>query len=128
MANEMCFGCGRENPCGLHLQCHLTDGGEAYEVSFTPQSCHQGYDGVIHGGILSTVLDELSADFLRARGKEGVTARLELRYRQPVHLGDSLTARAVLTKEKGPVHIVSSVMKNQRDEIVVEGEATIMTK
>lgn len=128
MANTMCFGCGKDNPQGLNLKCRLTADENAYEVEFTPQDWHQGYDGIIHGGILTTVLDELSADFLRAKGKRGVTARLDVRFREPVLLGDTVYGRAEIEKVKGPLYTVVSKLVKADGTPAVEAVATIMVK
>jgi hypothetical protein len=55
-----CFGCGADNPWGLHLIFFAEPGGAVYS-HWTPQVNHQGYDGMVHGGIISTVFDEVMA-------------------------------------------------------------------
>lgn len=124
----MCFGCGKNNESGLHLQCMLTEDGQAYEVDFIPQLQHQGYDGIIHGGILATVLDELSADFLRRLGTPGVTAELTIRYRQSAKPGEMLHGTARIAKQKGPLVSVQSELVDENGNVIVEGIAKIMTK
>lgn len=127
MANEMCFGCGPQNSIGLHLRCKLSDDKTAYDVEFTPQLQHQGYDGIVHGGILATVLDELSADFLRALGTPGVTGELTLRYRQSAKPGELLHGRARIEKRRGPLVTVKSELTDRDGNVLVEGIAKIMT-
>jgi len=54
-ADHACFGCGDDNPIGLHLRFEAD--GDGVRTSFVPSSAHQGFDRVVHGGIISTVLD-----------------------------------------------------------------------
>ena len=54
---SMCFVCGRDNPIGLHMQ--FFDDGEGMVMSkVTPADHFEGYPGVLHGGVLATILDE----------------------------------------------------------------------
>jgi len=77
-----CFGCGLGNPAGLQL-----DGFEiensGVTAPFHPTSTFAGFEGVLHGGIVATALDEISA--WSAMLTEGVlvfTAKLDIRYRK----------------------------------------------
>ena len=83
-----CFVCGPDNPIGLHLTFCLEDG--ACVSEFTPGENHQGYPGVIHGGMLYAVLDDVMANWLYLRGARAYTAKCEIRYRRPVREGDRL--------------------------------------
>ena len=58
-SNHACFGCGDNNPIGLRLR--FAYAGNGVEASFTPSAEHQGFHDVVHGGIISTVLDEAMA-------------------------------------------------------------------
>jgi acyl-coenzyme A thioesterase PaaI-like protein len=53
-----CIVCGRENPHGLHLDLHVDSPTGVIHVSFTPRPEHIGFQGIVHGGVLGTVLDE----------------------------------------------------------------------
>ena len=80
-----CFGCGALNPCGLHLAFGLH--GEGVRARFTPRRQDEGFFGVVHGGILSTMLDEAMAWAAFAEGLWAVTGRLDVRFRKPVEVG-----------------------------------------
>jgi acyl-coenzyme A thioesterase PaaI-like protein len=86
----MCFVCGLENPVGLRLRIYRTDLGDV-EASFTAPEHFQGYPGVLHGGIVASLLDEISGrahmgpDPLAPRFM--FTAKLEVKYRQNVPVG-----------------------------------------
>lgn len=94
-----CFGCGNQNPNGLRLRFRpLTDGG--VWANFTPTRDHEGYMGMTHGGILSTVLDEAMSWAVTHNGDLGVTARMSLAFRRPVHLGQQLRVLAWVVGRK----------------------------
>lgn len=89
----MCFICGLENPVGLHLHIYETVPGTVETTYIAPQH-FQGYPGVLHGGIVGAILDEISgrahmgSDPLNPRFM--FTARLEVKYRKNVPVGKPL--------------------------------------
>lgn len=87
-----CFVCGQYNPVGLHVHFQLRDDG--IHAEWTPTEDHQGWQGVVHGGVLAALLDEAMAYTLFTRGCMGMTARMELRYRSPAHAGETLSVVA----------------------------------
>lgn len=79
-----------ENPIGLKLFFYETDDGRVI-ARFTPREEHQGYPGRLHGGIASTLLDEVVGRVCIAERRWMVTAKMEIRYRRPIPLGEPLT-------------------------------------
>ena len=76
-----CFGCGRDNPIGLKLDMKLD--GDRCVAYFTPKAEHESYGDRMHGGLTSTLLDEVMGDYVfRKAGKPAYTARLEIRFRR----------------------------------------------
>ncbi len=86
----MCFICGLENPVGLHLHIYETAPGEV-ESTYTAPEHFQGYPGVLHGGIVGAILDELSGRALMGSDPMSprfmFTAKLEIKYRKNVPIG-----------------------------------------
>lgn len=94
-----CFGCGNRNPAGLRLRFRpLADGG--VWATFTPTPAHEGYMGMTHGGILSTILDEAMSWAVTHAGDLGVTARMALIFRKPVRLGQEIRVLAWVVGRK----------------------------
>lgn len=93
--SRMCFVCGRENPVGLHLQFFENqEDGQVVASVYIPDT-YQGYPGIVHGGILAAVLDEVSGRALMVATEDDpfwVTAKLEVRYRRPTPTETPLTA------------------------------------
>ncbi len=92
-----CFVCGPDNPVGLRLR--FTQQGEAVVTEFIPKEEHVGWEGVVHGGILSAVLDDAMGNVFYLRGYQALTASMEVRFRKPVRPGDRLSVRAWLEAE-----------------------------
>jgi uncharacterized protein (TIGR00369 family) len=97
---QRCFGCGARNMAGLRLRFHAE--GDTIVTEYTPEVAFQGFPGVVHGGILATLLDETLSRTATAEGRWMMTARLEIRYRHPAPLGRTLrvTARPVSSRAR----------------------------
>lgn len=85
-----CFACGELNENGLQLVLHTDGRGCRTELTLDPR--FQGWDGVAHGGILCTILDEVMAWAVIGQGTWGVTARMQVDFRRPVPVGRRLAA------------------------------------
>jgi len=90
--SRMCFICGVENPVGLKLKIYEIEPG-TIETTFTAPEHYQGYPGVVHGGIVATIIDEISGRALMGdpdNPRFMFTAKLEIRYRRNVPIGQPL--------------------------------------
>ncbi|MBT8208364.1 MAG: PaaI family thioesterase [Acidimicrobiia bacterium] len=96
-----CFGCGRSNPFGLGLDdFELTD--DSVTVEFTPHEHHQGYGGVLHGGIVASALDEVMAwSAMLIEGVAVVTGTLGLRYPKPTPSAGTLLLTGTVDGRSG---------------------------
>lgn len=98
--NHGCFGCGLANPIGLKLVFYRQE--HAIEAVFTPQPEHEGYIGIVHGGILATLLDEaMSWAIISATHHLFVTLRIELAFRYPVRVGQEVRVRGWVEEKRG---------------------------
>jgi uncharacterized protein (TIGR00369 family) len=91
-----CFGCGRNNPIGLKLK--FTRNGDSIRTEFTPDKTHQGWPGLLHGGILGTLLDEAMSNIAYATGNTCLTASINIRIKQPVKVEIPLVVTAWITR------------------------------
>lgn len=94
-------------------------------AEFVPGRWHEGWRGVVHGGILTTILDETMAYALFLEGYEGLTARMDLRYRSSVQQGDRLRVEARIVGRRSRVIDVHGVIL-RAGQVVVEGTARFM--
>jgi acyl-coenzyme A thioesterase PaaI-like protein len=101
--SRMCFICGLENPVGLRLKIYERDPG-VIETTFTAPEHFQGYPGVLHGGIVASILDEISGRALMgdpAKPRFMFTGKLEVKYRKNVPIGKPLRIIGKAGKIKG---------------------------
>ena len=128
--SRMCFICGLENPVGLHLHIYETAPGEV-EAAYTAPQHFQGYPGVLHGGIVSAILDELSA-----RSQMGTdpltprfmfTARLEIKYRKNVPIGVPLRIVGKAGKSRArSAEAWAGIYEAASGELLAEADALLM--
>jgi uncharacterized protein (TIGR00369 family) len=116
-----CFACGRQNPLGLHTVWTVDASGVA-RTRFVPERHHQGWRGVVHGGILSTLLDEAMAQRLRSTGDGGVTANLNVRFRKPAPTGAPLLVEAALQSEARRVVRLTASVRSESGVCHAEAE------
>jgi len=95
----MCFGCGVDNPAGLHL--HFHQEGEAAIAEFVADGRHQGWQGLMHGGVASALLDEAIGYAAYYREiMPVVTAKMEVRFRCPISIGQRVLVRGEITRAR----------------------------
>ncbi len=100
-----CFVCGDEHPTGLKAK-FLYDG-EKVITEITADRQFEGYAGIYHGGIISTLLDEVMIKAILAEKKYAVTAELTVRYHRPVRVGDHVKFHGRVTEQKGRMYITA---------------------
>jgi len=100
--HSTCFACGAGNKHGLHLEFKDDPKGCSCDVSIPPR--FQGYEGVVHGGIVATMLDAAMVHSLRGQdGDAPVTCRLEVRYLRAVPPGKNITVNARRKGKRGRI-------------------------
>ena len=95
--SRLCFVCGMQNPIGLKAFFYQDEQGQVV-AHVTGKEEHQGYPGVMHGGIVTALLDEVIGRVAIAHDLWAVTAKLEVRFRHPVPLGQPLTLVGEMTR------------------------------
>ena len=113
-----CFGCGAENPIGLKLQ--VACEGDSAWAEFTPNLYHSGFDGVVHGGLLCTLLDEVMSYLPYLQGRRALTAKFEARFRRTVRPGENLKIKAWVTKKRDKLYEIEGSLSNEQGEVVAE--------
>jgi uncharacterized protein (TIGR00369 family) len=112
-SDHHCFGCGARNPIGLHLSFAVEYDG--VRALFVPGPEHQGFDNIVHGGIISTLLDEAMAWATAAAGIWAVTAEMRVRFRHPVHVGERLVVTAQVASERSRLVATSATLIAEAD-------------
>jgi acyl-coenzyme A thioesterase PaaI-like protein len=93
-----CFACGELNAHGLHLVLHVAGDTCWTELTLLPD--FQGWEGIAHGGIVATILDEVMGWALAAADAWGFTARLSIDYKRPAPVGTRIRAEGRLVERR----------------------------
>ena len=93
-----CFACGDVNEVGLHLQIRPMPGGAWAEVTVAEH--FQGWGGVVHGGIVATILDDVMSWSLTELDFWGMTTRLDVSFRKPMLTGRRVRAEGRLVEHR----------------------------
>ena len=125
-----CFICGMENPVGLHLHIYETAPGEV-ESAYVAPDHFQGYPGVLHGGIVAAIIDEISG---RAHmGSDPMsprfmfTAKLEVKYRKNVPIGRLLKIVGKAGKSRSrSAEAWAGIYDGETDDLLAEGTTLLM--
>ncbi len=126
--SDECFGCGLDNPDGLHLKIEQAADKSAVCTATVPRA-YAGEPGVVHGGIQATLLDEVlckAAQYdMWARDIDAVivTASMELRYRAACPIDEALTIRAFVDRVEWPSYHVVGSIADQSGNVVTEATA-----
>jgi uncharacterized protein (TIGR00369 family) len=127
--SRMCFVCGRENPVGLHLTFYEDVESGQLVVPLNIPSRYQGYPGIVHGGILSTILDEAMGRAINIGQDDEqfwVTAKLEMRYRKPTPTETPLTAVGWVVKKRSRTAEVAGEIRLEDGTVTAEASAVIV--
>lgn len=122
-----CFVCGLANPVGLQLRFFDSDAGEV-TAEYTVPKHFQGYPGVVHGGIVAAMLDEICGR-VHMGGEHPrfmYTARLDIRYRQNVPVGQRLRLVGKVGKTKGRTATSTGQIIGSDGSILAEAEALLV--
>ena len=121
LGDNYCFACGTDNPYGLHLNLQIENDRYVAEKVLTRE--YQSYTGVVHGGIVTTMLDEAMGSYLFKNGEHAVTARLNVRYRQPTPVGEPLTITGWIESRRRNIVDMKATIALADGTVTAEGTA-----
>ena len=121
-----CFVCGQDNTGGLKLSFTVDEAARSISTAFTPSKTHQGYEGVVHGGLISTVLDEAMTKLAFSLGMNAVTGRLTVRFKRPLLVGEKVTVTGRILKESGRAIEAEARAVKEDGTVVAEAEGLLM--
>lgn len=98
VAPHHCFACGTLNASGMGLVLHVEP--QRCRTEVTLEQRFEGWDGIAHGGILSTILDEVMAWSLVGEDNWGLTARISVEFKKPVEIGHPIRAEGWTTRSR----------------------------
>ena len=118
--SRMCFVCGIENSIGLKLKFYSDDKGRCV-VRFRPREEHQGFHGQLHGGIITTLLDETMGRVLVPQNVWAMTGRLEIKFAKPVPLDQELTIVGEVTRDRSRAYEARGEIRLPDGTVLVRG-------
>ena len=124
--DHWCFGCGHDNPTGLKLRFHEEDG--RVWAPWTPFREHQGYEGIVHGGLITTVLDEVMGWAIYISRLWAVTGTINVRFRKPVRVGVPTRGVAWVEKVTGRKVDVRAQLIQEEDGVVLADATAIFIR
>jgi len=124
--DRYCFACGSKNPIGLKLAFHWD--GDTLKSAFVPSKEHQGYEDIVHGGIISTVLDECMAQAaIKRLGAMAATVEIRVKFRQALKAGEETVVEAEVKEARhGIVEGWSTLKRSSDGALLAEATARLM--
>jgi uncharacterized protein (TIGR00369 family) len=117
-----CVVCSPTNERGLGLEFIVWEDGSV-EATFNCKKEFEGYRGLLHGGVISALLDGAMTNCMFAHGYTALTAELNVRFHQPVTIGVPVKVRAWMKKDLYPLFIVEAeVLQNQEIKASAAGK------
>ena len=128
--DHFCFACGSLNPDGLRLRFEYPEPG-ACRAEFTAPPKFQGWQGILHGGIISTLLDEAFAHAAggaaRAVGGDGaVTAEMTVQFKRPVPIGQPIVLTGRVKRVQGRLIEAESELTDASGTVLASAQGKII--
>ena len=119
-----CFGCGDANPIGLRLKYRRE--GDRLRTEFMPGDDHQGWPGIVHGGIITSLLYEVMENFPYYQGTKVMMKRMETRFLRPAQTGEIIVATSWLSDVEGRDISVLGALNGRDGRFIAEGKADLI--
>jgi len=104
---DFCFGCSEKNPVGLQLDFY--DYGDYVESEWIANKNYEGWHGVLHGGIVATLLDEVGSWVIISKiGRAGMTVELNVRYHKKISTNEKIYIQGKLIEHKRNIAVIES--------------------
>lgn len=112
---ENCFICGDKNSCGVQAKFYFNGSEATTEIIAGEQ--FEGYKGIYHGGVISSLLDEVMIKAILANDIFAVTAEMTVKYLKPVKVGDRLKFIGKVVRDKGRLFFTEGVAQSETGDI-----------
>ena len=122
--DKHCFICGEKNPNGLNLTFSFREGKVVTE--FILHKTYQGYKDIVHGGIISTLLDEAMVKVALLQGVPVVTAEITVRFKNPLMVGEKALVEAHIIETNRKIIDTSATIKKLDGTLIAEGYAKLL--
>lgn len=124
VADGGCFVCGQENPGGLQAVFQQDPEGRSAQCELSLAETFQGWQGMVHGGMLATLLDEAAVYACRNEVDQVVTAELQVRYKQPARVGVPLRVLGRIRERRKNIFTVDAEI-SQGSQLIAQAEVRV---
>ena len=123
--DNMCFACGQKNPISLGLKFQFYEENKV-KANFKPRENLQGFKNIVHGGIITTILDEAMSKVVNMKEFEAVTAEMTVRFKKPVPINNVYIVNGIFNKKNKNLLFTEAILKNREESIYAKAEAKFM--
>lgn len=117
-----CVVCSSANAGGLHLKFE-GNGDGSVQATFQCDEIFEGYPGIMHGGVILSILDGAMCNCMFARGLATVTVEMTTRFRHPVVTGQEATVSARITRYSHPLYLLEAeIRQNGKVKVTAKGK------
>ena len=109
-AHPFCIVCGQSNPFGFGVKFNCEADGSV-SATFLGHPALEGFEGILHGGVIASLLDGAMTNCLFAHDCVAMTGELNVRYREPVVIGEEMHVRAWIERSSPPLHLLAAELK-----------------
>ncbi|MGN1227645.1 MAG: PaaI family thioesterase [Christensenellales bacterium] len=125
--SKMCIICGMDNEASVKAQFYEMENGYLCSL-FTFRDIHQSYPERVHGGMITSMLDELVGRVLWVKEPNtyAVTTQINVRFKKPVPYNEQLKGVAYITKNSSRLYEAVGEIRDMDNNILAVAEATYM--
>ena len=117
-----CVVCSSANARGLHMEFDIDDDGGVH-ATFQCEKSFEGYPGMMHGGVISSILDGAMGNCMFAHGQATVTVEMTTKFRHPIVTGQEATVSARITQSSHPLYILEAeISQNGKVKATAKGK------
>lgn len=120
-----CFVCGDRNPTGLQIQFFADD--DRALAEYTAGDQFEGYQGLLHGGLMAALLDEVMIKAVLVKNIIVLTAQMEIRFKKPVATGQKILLEGKITRQSGRLYLTWGRATLTDGTIVAESSGKYLT-
>lgn len=124
--HRFCMVCGQSNPFGLGVKFHCQADGSV-TATFLGHPALEGYEGFLHGGMIASLLDGAMTNCLFAHGRAATAGELNVRYLEPVSIGEEMRIRGWIEHSSPPLHLLAAELK-QRSRVKAAATAKFLER